>query len=74
MNARRRFGKALVIETQPRCGGYILGFKVHPPEKLEKGEEVTQCEERSDSHNALTIFTTFPLLNSCSPTGNQLPP
>eukprot|EP00520_Triparma_pacifica_P019180 CAMPEP_0118662664 /NCGR_PEP_ID=MMETSP0785-20121206/16955_1 /TAXON_ID=91992 /ORGANISM="Bolidomonas pacifica, Strain CCMP 1866" /LENGTH=329 /DNA_ID=CAMNT_0006556229 /DNA_START=26 /DNA_END=1012 /DNA_ORIENTATION=+ len=30
-----RFGKALVIETQQRCGGYILGFKIHPMEKLE---------------------------------------
>ena len=30
-----KFGKALVVETQPRCGGYILGFKIHPPEKLD---------------------------------------
>ncbi|GMH51946.1 hypothetical protein TL16_g06049 [Triparma laevis f. inornata] len=30
-----KFGKALVIETQPKCGGYILGFRLHPPERLE---------------------------------------
>jgi len=22
-----KFGKALVVETQPKCGGYILGFR-----------------------------------------------
>jgi Bardet-Biedl syndrome 5 protein len=31
-----KFGKALVIETQPKCGGYMLGFRVHPAEKLEE--------------------------------------
>ena len=30
-----KFGKALVIETMPKCGGYVLGFRIHPPEKLE---------------------------------------
>ncbi len=30
-----KFGQALVIETQPKCGGYILGFRVHPPERLD---------------------------------------
>eukprot|EP00518_Triparma_eleuthera_P011615 CAMPEP_0182479500 /NCGR_PEP_ID=MMETSP1319-20130603/34301_1 /TAXON_ID=172717 /ORGANISM="Bolidomonas pacifica, Strain RCC208" /LENGTH=234 /DNA_ID=CAMNT_0024680927 /DNA_START=417 /DNA_END=1118 /DNA_ORIENTATION=+ len=30
-----KFGKALVVETQPKCGGYILGFRLHPPERLE---------------------------------------
>lgn len=30
-----KFGRALVIETQPKCGGYILGFRLHPPEQLD---------------------------------------
>ena len=29
-----KFGKALVIETMTRAGGYILGFRVDPMEKL----------------------------------------
>jgi len=29
-----KFGHALVIETSPRSGGYILGFRVDPHEKL----------------------------------------
>lgn len=24
-----------MVETQPKCGGYILGFRLHPPERLE---------------------------------------
>lgn len=30
-----RFGLALVIETMPQAGGYILGFRVDPAEQLE---------------------------------------
>ncbi len=29
-----RFGRALVIDTLARAGGYVLGFRVDPPEKL----------------------------------------
>jgi len=29
-----KFGPALVIECQQRCGGYILGFRVDPAEQL----------------------------------------
>jgi len=31
-----KFGQALVIETSPSSGGYILGFRVDPPEHLEQ--------------------------------------
>eukprot|EP00164_Ancoracysta_twista_P004543 GFYU01006129.1.p1 GENE.GFYU01006129.1~~GFYU01006129.1.p1 ORF type:complete len:344 (-),score=58.66 GFYU01006129.1:214-1245(-) len=31
-----KFGLALVIETSPRSGGYILGFRIDPAEKLEE--------------------------------------
>ncbi len=30
-----KFGQALVIETSPASGGYILGFKVDPKETLD---------------------------------------
>ncbi|KAL1508579.1 hypothetical protein AB1Y20_004677 [Prymnesium parvum] len=30
-----KFGQALVIETNQRCGGYILGFRVDPVEQLQ---------------------------------------
>ena len=30
-----KFGRALVIETVARSGGYILGFRVDPQDKLE---------------------------------------
>merc|ERR1711988_1211850 len=31
-----KFGQALVIETSASSGGYILGFRVDPPEHLEQ--------------------------------------
>ena len=34
-----KFGKALVIESSELSGGYILGFRIDPAERL---EEITQ--------------------------------
>lgn len=31
-----KFGFALVVETFARAGGYILGFRIDPKEKLEE--------------------------------------
>jgi Bardet-Biedl syndrome 5 protein len=31
-----KFGFALVVETFARSGGYILGFRIDPKEKLEE--------------------------------------
>eukprot|EP00891_Asterochloris_glomerata_P008878 jgi/Astpho2/8878/e_gw1.00129.36.1_t len=31
-----KFGQALVIETHVRSGGYILGFKIEPPERMQE--------------------------------------
>lgn len=31
-----KFGHALVIETSPKSGGYVLGFRVDPPEALDQ--------------------------------------
>lgn len=33
--ADSKFGLALVIETSPQSGGYVLGFKVDPKETLD---------------------------------------
>ena len=30
-----KFGAALVIETTPRSGGYVLGFRVDPQDRLQ---------------------------------------
>ena len=30
-----KFGRALVIETSPRSGGYILGFRVDPADHVD---------------------------------------
>jgi len=32
---RTRFGRVLVIDTIPKSGGYVLGFRVDPPELLD---------------------------------------
>jgi Bardet-Biedl syndrome 5 protein len=29
-----KFGPALVVETTPRSGGYILGFRIDPQDRL----------------------------------------
>lgn len=39
-----KFGHALVVETTPSSGGYILGFRVDPKEKLsEVGLRASLC-------------------------------
>lgn len=47
-----KFGQALVVETYARAGGYILGFRVDPKEKLEEA-----YKELSNLH---VIFSTTP--------------
>jgi Bardet-Biedl syndrome 5 protein len=49
-----KFGHALVIETSPRSGGYILGFRVDPYEKL---REVYQ--EIKTLHDVYSITPIF---------------
>ena len=41
-----KFGKALVIKTHKNAGGYILGFRLDPPELLEK---VSTCKNQQKS-------------------------
>ena len=41
-----KFGKALVLETFSKAGGYVLGFKIDPPEKLQEAfKEVVHLHE-----------------------------
>ncbi|GMH83610.1 hypothetical protein TrST_g7151 [Triparma strigata] len=49
-----KFGKALVVETQPRCGGYILCFRLHPPERLE-----TILKEICSLHKIFSVNPIF---------------
>ncbi|BES93493.1 bardet-Biedl syndrome 5 protein [Nesidiocoris tenuis] len=41
-----RFGPALVVESKPGSGGYVLGFRIDPPNKLSTvtKEIVSMCE------------------------------
>ena len=48
-----KFGPALVVETQQRCGGYILGFRIDPAEQLQ-----SVFQEISSLH---TIFGKEPI-------------
>ena len=48
-----KFGKALVVETVQRSGGYILGFRVDPAERL---EEVYQ-----ELHSLHQIYSVNPI-------------
>ena len=48
-----RFGPALVIETTPRSGSYVLGFRCDPPEALQ-----AVYKEISSLHQ---VFSTNPI-------------
>ena len=48
-----KFGPALVIECQQRCGGYILGFRVDPAEQLSAVFQEIQSLHR--------VFATTPV-------------
>mmetsp|Transcript_8063 Transcript_8063/g.23100 ORF Transcript_8063/g.23100 Transcript_8063/m.23100 type:complete len:371 (-) Transcript_8063:344-1456(-) len=47
-----KFGQALVIETTPSSGSYILGFKVDPPPKMAEVEKEIQA--------LFQVYTTNP--------------
>ena len=49
-----RFGLALVVETTARSGGYILGFRVEPEERLRK-----VAEEVSSLHSVFSVNPIF---------------
>eukprot|EP00906_Rhabdomonas_costata_P019888 RCo028931 len=49
-----KFGPAFVIETTPQSGGYVLGFRVDPPEKL---QEV--YKEVSSLHKIFSVSPIF---------------
>lgn len=49
-----KFGRALVIETVARSGGYILGFRVDPADKLEG-----VYQELSSLHQVYSVNPIF---------------
>lgn len=54
--SRSKFGKAMVIETSAKTGGggYILGFRIDPAEKLE--DVCQECQSLHKVHSAEPIF------------------
>jgi len=49
-----KFGPALVIETSPSSGGYVLGFRIDPKEKLKE-----LFQEMTSMHSTFTNNPTF---------------
>lgn len=48
-----KFGMALVIESSESSGGYVLGFRVDPPEKLE--------QVRKELSSLLLLYSETPI-------------
>ena len=49
-----KFGLALVIESSPASGGYVLGFRIDPAEKLQ--EAAKQIQSLHKIYSACPIF------------------
>lgn len=49
-----KFGHALVVETTARSGGYILGFRIDPYEKL--GEVFKEIKTLHEVYGSTPIF------------------
>jgi Bardet-Biedl syndrome 5 protein len=48
-----KFGLALVIETMPQSGGYVLGFRIDPTEQLH--------EVAKEIQNIHSVFSKAPI-------------
>ena len=48
-----KFGVAMVLETNSQSGGYVLGFRIDPYDKL---KEVVQ-----EIHSLYQVFNTSPI-------------
>ncbi len=48
-----KFGMALVVETMPQSGGYILGFRIDPAEHLQ--------EVAKEIQNVHQVFSKSPV-------------
>lgn len=69
-----KFGHALVVETTPRSGGYVLGFRVDPYEKLRfvagqsgdwRGEGRAAGGARAEWGLAVAPFSISPAFARC---------
>jgi len=49
--AKSKFGKALVIETSPESGAYVLGFRVEPLDKLNEMFQQVKALHRAYTDN-----------------------
>jgi len=63
-----KFGLAFVIETTPLSGGYVLGFRVDPPEKL---QEV--YKEVDSLHKTFSVNPVFGIEFSTEEVAPSLP-
>ena len=55
MRAREsKFGLALVIESSEMSGGYVLGFRIDPPEKLD--EVLKEIQSLHTAYSSKPIF------------------
>ena len=57
-----KFGKALVIKTHKNAGGYILGFRLDPPELLEKVSYMSKLQKK---HCLCFFFKSVRYITSC---------
>jgi hypothetical protein len=51
-----KFGHALVIETTPKSGGYILGFRVDPPEVRFSARPLLMRRRQKKNLNRVEFF------------------
>jgi Bardet-Biedl syndrome 5 protein len=65
-----KFGKALVLETFARAGGYILGFRIDPVDRLAAVAQEVQTLHKLFSTNP--VFGVDFTLEEVAPTVNQL--
>lgn len=65
-----KFGRALVLETFSRAGGYILGFRIDPAERLAAVAQEVQTLHRLFSVNP--VFGVDFSLEEVAPNVNQL--
>ncbi|KAL0240918.1 hypothetical protein GEMRC1_006154 [Eukaryota sp. GEM-RC1] len=63
---KSKFGPALVIQTCPAAGGFVLGFRVDPPEKL---TSISQA-----IHNIYELFKDSPVYGVVFVTEETAPP
>lgn len=65
-----KFGRALVLETFPKSGGYILGFRVDPQDRI--GEVYQEIHSLFQIYSVAPIFGVDFTLEAETPNLDQL--